>query len=107
MSSIENLNKLMNDKEFYSFDRESLLESKSLQERLSSSYFNFEDFETEEEFFNESIKYITRLAYSLFNFITNEKYPKITLSKENKKQFSPLYSIVFERSASIFISNKN
>lgn len=61
------------DEDFHKFDREELLQIKSLAERLSSSKINYHKIKSEEDFIKKAHRHILQVTYALFKFITKEQ----------------------------------
>lgn len=75
---------------FYNIDKEFFLSNKPLEKRLSSGYIDFNKIKNEVEFYEKSVRYITRTTYTLFTFITKEQTPSISLDIKDDQAWCSL-----------------
>lgn len=68
------------EKDFYGIDRDIYLSRKPLEFRLSSGSINYSAIKDDKDFFEKATKYLTRTAFGLFNYITNERYPAVHMN---------------------------
>lgn len=83
-SKFEDLDYELLHENFYDIDKQSFLDYKRLDLRLSSGYIDYTTIENSVDFYEKAVRYLTRTAYSLFQFITEENSPSIKFNlKEN------------------------
>src|ERR1035437_7794063 len=75
---------------FYKIDRKMFLDYQPIEERLSSAYIDYKDIKNFEEFLETAVKFITRTAYGLFSYITEESNPNIILHPDSDDSFCGL-----------------
>ena len=74
---MENCSSVKPDMSYYKVDRKSLLNFKPLNRRLSSHYLNYDY--TTEEFYKVAHQYLINNFYSLFNYVSNEYTPNLSV----------------------------
>lgn len=75
---------------FYDVDKEFFMSNKPLAKRLSSGFIDYDWIRDDKEFVERSVRYITRTAYTLFTFITQETVPAIALDVKDHNAYCDL-----------------
>lgn len=76
---------------FYNIDKDFFLQYKSLKERLSSNYINYSIVNKNDIYFYEkALRYLTKTAFGLFQFVTNEKIPNIDFNFKTEESYCSL-----------------
>lgn len=84
MSKYEDLDYEALHENFFDIDKESFLNYKELKLRLSSGYIDYDTIENSKEFYEKAVRFLTRTAYSLFSFITEENSPSIKFNLKSE-----------------------
>ena len=106
---LDDFNIVIPEVNFFKIERDEFLAYKPLHERLSSAYIDFNSIPAvskityeekeifdEDEFLSQAVKFLTRTAYGLFSFITNEKLPNINLNLKSGNSYCGLTTNIIQ-----------
>lgn len=75
---------------FYDVDKEFFLGNKPLEKRLSSGFISYDWIRDDKDYIEKAVRFITRTAYTLFTFITQEQTPAIALDIKDHNAYCDL-----------------